>query len=251
MGKIDVELDGNVAMLKLDRDVINAVDMQVVKELNETLDRLRREDNISGLVVCSTNDKFFSIGFDIPQIIGFDEEEFRTFFRGFNLACLDLYTFPKPTVAAITGHALAGGCILALCCDYRYIAEGRKLMGLNEIQLGVPVPYLADCIVRELVGLRNARSIMDSGEFYGPEQLIQMGMVDKVLSLADVLPQSIERVKLLGAMPQKAFAAIKHNRVERIEAQVLACREEQEQLFIDCLFSDEARDRVKEAMKTF
>lgn len=80
------------------------------------------------------------------------------------VAYLALYTLPKPVVAAITGHAIAGGCILALCCDYRFISEGRKLMGLNEVKLGVPVPYLADRVLHALVGTRYAREIIESGE---------------------------------------------------------------------------------------
>ena len=72
---------------------------------------------------------------------------------------------------------------MALCCDYRFIAEGRKLMGLNEVKLGVPVPYLGDCILRHLVGARHARDIMDTGDFYHPEVLLQMGMVDQALPL--------------------------------------------------------------------
>jgi enoyl-CoA hydratase/carnithine racemase len=73
--------------------------------------------------------------------------------------CLEMLTISKPLVAGIAGHAIAGGCILSLCCDYRFISEGRKLIGLNEIKLGVPVPYVADCILRKLIGHRLARDV--------------------------------------------------------------------------------------------
>ena len=112
-----------------------------------------------------------------------------------------LFTFPKPTAAAISGHAIAGGCILTLCCDYRYIAEGRKLMGLNEIKLGVPVPYVADCILRSLVGFRHAREIMESGDFYQPETSFQKGLVDAVLPLENVLAPVASRVDIFCQTP--------------------------------------------------
>jgi enoyl-CoA hydratase/carnithine racemase len=165
--------------------------------------------------------------------------------------CLRLYTFPKPTVAAITGHAVAGGCILALCCDYRLIAEGKKLMGLNEIKLGVPVPYLADCVLQGIVGTRCARDMMDTGEFYVPADALRMGLVDAVFPVGDVLPKAVEKARLLGAWPPPAFALIKRNRVEQIEQRVMARREEKERLFVDCWYSEEARQRLKEAIEKF
>ena len=165
--------------------------------------------------------------------------------------CLSLYTLPKPTVAAITGHAVAGGCILALCCDYRFIAEGKRLMGLNEIKLGVPVPYLADCVLQSIVGTRNARDMMDTGDFYAPADLARLGLVDEVLPAGDVMPKAIEKAQRLGAWPSPAFALIKRNRVEQIEQRVLARREEKERLFVDGWYSDEARRRLKEATEKF
>jgi enoyl-CoA hydratase/carnithine racemase len=202
-------------------------------------------------VLGSSNDKFFSIGFDIPELFDLARKDFRVFYQAFNGVCMDLYTLPKPTIAAITGHAIAGGCILALCCDYRFIAEGRKLMGLNEIKLGIPVPYPGDCILRQVAGTRNAREIMSTGEFYHSEELLQIGMVDQVLPLDQVLPKAIEKAGLLGALPHEAFGMIKRNRVETVEAQVLAHLAEKEQFFIECWYSDEARVRLKEAIKKF
>jgi enoyl-CoA hydratase/carnithine racemase len=124
-------------------------------------------------------------------------------------------------------------------------------MGLNEIKLGIPVPYPGDCILRHMVGHRNAREIMGTGEFYHPEELVQMGMVDEVLPLEQILPKSIERAKSLGALPQEAFRIIKHNRVETVKAQVHKHLAEKEQAFLKCWYSDEARKRLKEAIKKF
>jgi len=251
MELIQIESHDQVALVKLNRPVTNALNLQLVNELAEMLQGIRHDSNVHSLVLSSSNDKFFCIGFDIPHLFGFTREDFAFFFHTFNRMCLDLYTLPKPTVAAITGHATAGGCILALCCDYRFIAEGHKLMGLNEIKLGVPVPYLTDCILRHLVGIRHARDVMDTGEFYRPEQLLQMGVVDQVLPLEQVLPQSIEKASALGASPQAAYALIKRNRVETVEAQVLARLEEKEQSFVERWYSDEARERLREAMQKF
>jgi enoyl-CoA hydratase/carnithine racemase len=246
-----VEYRDHVAILELNQGVTNAIDLQFVEELADTLRRVKHDADVRGLVLGSSNVKFFCIGFDIPQLFELTREDFTFFFQTFSRMCLDLYTLPKPTIAAITGHATAGGCILALCCDYRFIAEGRKLMGLNEIKLGVPVPYVADCVLRYLVGVRNAREITDMGEFYLPDKLLQMGMVDQVLPLEQVLEKSIEKATSLGAMPPEPFAMIKRNRVEPVKAQVQAHLEERERFFVERWYSDEARERLREAMEKF
>jgi enoyl-CoA hydratase/carnithine racemase len=238
-------------IVNLNRGVINALNLELVNRLSEVLGKAKNDPDVHGLVLSSSNEKFFCIGFDIPQLYELDQEGFRSFYRAFNNMCLELYTLPKPTTAAITGHATAGGCILALCCDYRLIAEGKKLMGLNEIKLGVPVPYLADCILQSIVGVPYARNIMESGDFYRPEQSLPMGMVDQVLPLEQVRSQAVEKVKMLGSMNQQAYALIKRNRVETIEAQFLACREEKEKSFLKCWYSDQARQKLKEATEKF
>jgi len=251
MDRICIEYRDKVAILKLNRDVTNALNLQLVNQLAENLQKVRDDSDVHSLVLCSSNEKFFSIGFDIPELFKLTRKDFRIFYQAFNQVCIDLYTLPKPTIAAITGHAIAGGCILALCCDYRFIAEGRKLMGLNEIKLGIPVPYPGDCILRHVAGTRNALEISGTGEFYHPEESLQIGMVDQVLSLEQVLPKSIEKAKFLGALPHEAFWMIKRNRVEMVEAQILTHLAEKEQFFIECWYSDEARKRLKEAIKKF
>lgn len=124
-------------------------------------------------------------------------------------------------------------------------------MGLNEIKLGVPVPYAADCILRELVGFHYAREILDMGEFYRPEELFEMGMVDDLLPLKEVLAKSIEKAGLLGSLPQEPFATIKGNRTEEVKKQIKKHLKKKEELFLEQWFSEEARKRLKEAMEKF
>jgi enoyl-CoA hydratase/carnithine racemase len=251
MGLIAIEYQDTVAIVRLSRGVTNVLDLELVNELGALLEKIEHDPGTSALVLGSESAKFLSIGFDIPHLFDLPRKDFEIFFGEFNRVCLKLYTLPKPTVAAITGHAVAGGCILALCCDYRFIAEGKKLMGLNEIKLGVPVPYLADCVLQSIVGTRYARDMMDTGEFYAPADALRMGLADAVLPVGDVLPRAVEKARLLGAWPPQAVALIKRNRVEQIEQRVLAQREEKERFFVDCWYSDEARQRLRAAMGKF
>jgi enoyl-CoA hydratase/carnithine racemase len=133
---IKIEEHDRVTLVKLNRGVINAINHQVIQEVGEALRVAKVDVGVCGLVLTSANAKFFSIGFDLPEIYPFSRQKFSAFFHQYNLLCLDLYTFPKPVISAVTGHATAGGCILALCTDYRFMAEGRALMGVNESKLG-------------------------------------------------------------------------------------------------------------------
>jgi len=246
-----IERDGQVAIVRLSRGVTNPINVELIGELAAAVRQAKEEPDIRSLVLASANDKFFSIGWDIPQLIGLTKSEFADFFRRYNRMCLDLYTLSKPTVAAVTGHAIAGGCILALCCDYRYVADGKKLMGLNEIKLGVPLPYVVDRVLPALVGGRYASEIMECGDFYPPDAALRMGLADAVLALDQVLPASVEKAKALGAMPEHAFAIIKRNRTEGIEKAILSQLEEQERRFVECWYSEVARERLTEAAAKF
>jgi enoyl-CoA hydratase/carnithine racemase len=251
MGMITIEKRGKVALVWLDRSITNAINMNCVKELGAVIQSLERDSEVRGIVLSSSSANFFSIGFDIPELFDLSREEFGGFYAAVNQMCLDLYAFPKPTVAAITGHAIAGGCILALCCDYRFIAKGRKLIGLNEVKLGVPVPYPADRILRDLVGMRPARKIMEAGEFYGPEQALELGLVDRVLPLERVIEEAVEMADELGALPGVAYGMVKGNRVENIVAEVKRRGAEKEKTFIECWYSYPARELLREAIKKF
>jgi enoyl-CoA hydratase/carnithine racemase len=248
---IHVQYVDQIAILALTKGVTNAIEGVLVDQLAVTLEVAENDPNVRGVVLASANDKFFSIGFDIPQLYQLPPDEFAIFYRAFNRLCLDLYTLPKPTAAAITGHATAGGCILALCCDYRMVAQGHKLMGLNEIKLGVPVPYVADRILRQLVGQRNARDIIDTGAFYNPEQSLDLGLIDQVLPLADVIPAAIEKVHGLGSHPSKAFAEIKRYHTGHVSQEAEPRLDETDRTFIDCWYTDKTRHHLREAMSKF
>lgn len=248
---IETEYQQNVGILKLNSKVINAIDRDLVRHLSENLKKMAENPDVHAILLTSANEKFFSIGLNIPELYEYNMEEFSSFFHSFNQLCIDLYTVPKPTIAAINGHATAGGCILALCCDYRFIAGGKKFVGLNEIKLGVPVPFPADCILRDLIGSRKARDVTDSGDFYLPDVLLGLGMVDKVVPLPQIIDESIEKIKVLAGLPAEGFVMIKQNRVERVAEQIRKHLEKKEQYFVKCWFSEKARKRLKEAIKKF
>lgn len=240
-----------VAIIRLKHGVTNAINETLVSELDSLLAQAAYDRHIHSLVLTSSNNKFFSIGFDIPALYNLPKHDFKVFYQAFNRLCLALYSLPKPTLAALPGHAIAGGCILALCCDYRLIANGRKLMGLNEIRLGVPVPYPADRILREIVGGRQASVIMESGAFYSPEEASALGLVDQIESIEELETVAIEKIREIGTLSSPAFALIKQNRVEPVINHLTQVLDVKEEKFVERWYSSEARDLLTEAMKKF
>jgi 3,2-trans-enoyl-CoA isomerase len=251
MEAIKLEQQDGIALVTLNRGVINAINQNLIDELTEALHMLKDDSMVRGLVLTSNNDKFFSIGFDLPEIYPLPQQEFRGFFRAFNLLCLNLYTFPKPTIAAITGHATAGGCIVALCADYRYMAKGRTLMGVNESTFGVPVTSLADGILGKLVGARHARDVISTGRLYGPQEALHMGMVDEVFPLEEIIPAAMKKARSLGEISPPAFAMDKGFRVRDLADRVLSHLEADDQAFVEHWYAPFVRRQLKQVMEQY
>ncbi len=248
---IKVENRDGVALLQLDRGVTNPLSTELLTELRRAVKLAGKDENVKALVLTGTSEKFLSIGFDIPALFPLDREAMRTFFRFFNITAMELFRLPKPTIAAVRGHAVAGGCILALLCDRRFIAEGKTLMGLNEVKLGVPVPCLADRITRDLAGARRAREILEEGEFFPPEHTLAMGLVDRVLPADELLDTAVAEAARLGALPPEAFALIKGEYTREVAAHVEARETAMEQDFLDRWFAPAVRVQLEAAMETF
>jgi enoyl-CoA hydratase/carnithine racemase len=122
---------------------------------------------------------------------------------------------------------------------------------LNEIKLGVPVPYVADCILRKLIGHRLARDVMDSGGFLEPEEAQRLGIVDRILPVEEVVTQSIDKARELSSDSMEAFALIKSARVYALEREITAQLAEREDAFIKCWFSEDARMHLKDAISKY
>ena len=125
-------------------------------------------------------------------------------------------------------------------------------MGLNEIKLGVPIPFLADYILHGLVGSRKARSLMETGDFHPVEELKRFGLVEEVVDPpSELLKHALEKASELTSYSSVAYAVIKENRINPIITRYLQTREEEVKIFVECWYSDTTRLVLKEIMKKF
>ena len=251
MALINRTSHNGVTCLSLANGVTNPISPPLVTELNELLDEAENDSKCRGVLLTSQSDKFFSIGLDIPSLFPLGKKECMNFYRSFNRACLRLFCLSKPTLCAIKGHATAGGCILAIMCDYRYMAEGRNFIGLNEIQLSVSVPYLADVVLRLLCGDRVATEMMYSGNFFDPAKAHEAGLADSVVPNAELISSSLKKLEVVGAFHAAAFNVIKSNRVRSVVESYDKLRHQDEEQFMALWFDEITRKGLAEAMNKF
>jgi len=248
MSTVNVEESGNIAIVKLNLGVTNPVGPALVNDLSAVLDDLA--GRVNGMVLAG-GEKFFSIGLNLPELVQLDRGGMADFWRRFIGVTLKLYTLPLVTVAAIEGHAPAAGTIFGLACDYRFVAEGRKLLGLNEIRLGIPVPYVADLMLRQIVGDRFATDLLYHGEFLTPDKALEIGMIDEIVPGGTLLERAVEKVSGIAGFENAAFDAIKKTRTADIRIKYQQNAETVNAAFLDCWFAESTRKRLLEAAAKF
>ena len=233
-----------LAIVTLTRGKVNAFDHPLVRELTDRLDALERDATVRGIVLTGRG-KFFSFGFDIPQFLSFTKDEFITYLTDFTGLYTRVWTCPKPVVAALNGHTIAGACMLATACDYRVMARGKGRISLNEISFGATV--FAGCVemLQACVGHRRAETILYSGAMYGADEALQLGLVDAVTEPDDLLATAERRARELAGQDPVAFRSIKRmvrgTVAERMRAREPAAVRE----FADIWYSPETWERLK------
>jgi enoyl-CoA hydratase/carnithine racemase len=248
---IQTEIRDKVAICSLNRGVTNALNANMIHLIDDEIDKLGKMQDIHGVILTSSNSKFYSIGLDIPELFPLSQKEFTEFFQNFSQLCVKILSYPKPVITTINGHAIAGGCILALACDYRYAKKDNFKMGLNEIKLGVPVPYIAECILKDLIGIHKTRYVCETGDFFLPEQLLTLGLIDEIFAEEDLTEHAITKINQIANNSLDAFSKIKEIRNEQILERFNKNYHRTTQEFVDLWYSPITRVRLQEAIAKF
>lgn len=233
------EDQAEVRVLYLARNRANALNEELLAALSDAVERAAADASVRALVLASDSQQVFCAGFDVQEVFAYERPRMLGFFTRFVRTFERLRSLPKPVVCALTGHAYAGGAILALAADLRVMAE-KALISVNEVDLAVslPVPMIAAlgaCATPEL-----ARTMLLGGDEVGAARARAGGLVSDVLPAGDVLARAVERARWLGRKPPEAF------RVHKLALDVLqgrAVTPEELQLTIDAWFSEEATER--------
>jgi enoyl-CoA hydratase len=205
MGRIELTRDDDgIATVTLARGKVNALDEEMVDELRVCLDQLQGDDAVRAVVLTGQGN-FFSFGFDIPGFLSYAKPDFIRYLTKFTDLYTELFLFPKPVVAALNGHTIAGGCMLALACDARLMSRGRGKISLNEITFGAAVFAGSVEMLKHCAGPRSAETILLSGAMYDAEHARALGLVDRVTDAEELMAEAMTRASELARQDRTAF----------------------------------------------
>ena len=245
MTHIDVVTTERIAVLTLQRGKVNALNESLVNELRTLIGELSRDGSI-GAVVLTCRGKFFSFGFDVPELYPLPRGDFIRFVRLFTDMYTSLYSCPKPVFAALNGHAIAGGCMIATACDRRLMAEGPGKISLNEVTFGASVFAGSVEMLRACAGQRNAERILLTGAMYSPQEAMSLGLVDRVVGAGELMSEALGEARAFASRGGRVFSSLKMLLRRPIVEDMRRREDESIREFVDIWYSESTRAQLRQ-----
>ncbi len=189
---LTLETQGGMAVIRMDDGKVNALDNQWFKKMLSLLDEV--EASSAHTLVLMGRSGIFSGGLNIkwlPTMNALDQTEFSQLFPG---TLIRLYQFPKPTIAALTGHGIAGGCLLACACDQRIAVAGDYNLAMNEVLINMTIPGWAIQIVKDVVPKPQVNDFLNLAEFMSFSRARELGIIRKIYDNTDLLMEGAARL---------------------------------------------------------
>lgn len=239
---VQVEQRERVCVLRLAHGA-NALDEELLDGLDGALQRLETKGS-PAVVLTSTHPTVFCPGLDLKKLDGRTRAEVGAIMRRFNALLCRLASYPGPTVAALTGHAIAGGCLLALSCDRRVMTRSRARVGLSEINLGIPVPAGAVAMLLALYPTRSVEQLVLEGDGFGGERALELGLVERLADGDGVIDEAIRLALHLASRPAAAFATAKRFLRQGLVRSMQERDAAEGEHFLDRWFDQDTQDRI-------
>ena len=237
-------VEDGLATIRMAREHGNAINGALLAGLTAASREIEGDPAVRGILLAAGG-KIFCPGLDLQELLAYDRPAMARFMAEFSACILRLYTLGKPLVAAMSGHALAGGCVLSLTADWRILKRGA-MVGLNEIRVGVPLPFGVAQILREAVSPSRLDEVALLGRNYSDEEAVATGLVHELHEELGFEDHCRARLMEYATKDLGAFAATKRylrsSAVERIRANDALLLHE----FLDCWFSPQTRGRIEQ-----
>jgi enoyl-CoA hydratase len=204
---IGVTRHGNIALLTLANGKANAMDIEFCRALTGQFATLKKSP--VDAVVITAEGPIFSAGVDLLRASKDGVKYLRQFLPVLNKMFDAVFNFPKPVVAAINGHAIAGGCVLAACADFRLMARGNGKIGVTELLVGLPFPALAFEVMRFVTGPRHFAELIYTGATFPPEEAMERGLLHEVVEPAALQERALDAARMLAQISPVAFTQTK------------------------------------------
>jgi len=208
MSFLQISEKAGIARVALSRGKVNAVNETVVDELAECFRKIEEDGNIRAVILTGTG-KFFTFGFDIPEFLGYAKNDFIRYLTKFTDFYTYLFTYPKPVIAALNGHTIAGGCMMAIACDYRIMVPGKAKISLNEIEFGSSLFAGSVELMKLWLGQRNAEAAMLGGTMYSAEEAHRLGLIDRIVPPEELEGEAEKTAARFAEKDAAAFGSIK------------------------------------------
>ncbi len=244
MSFVHLDIQQGLATVRIERGKVNALNEQVVDELSRCLRGLETDPAVRGVLLTGTG-KFFSFGFDIPEFLGAAKEEFTSYLRKFATLYRELFVHSRPVVAALNGHTVAGGCMIATACDVRVMAKENGRIGLNEIGFGSSLFAGSLEILRFWVGDRRAQEIAYGGTLYTADQALELGLLDAAVPGSALLDEARGRLDQLAGRPPAAFRSIKRLLHQPVAEEIQRREDASIREFVEIWYSKETRAELE------
>ena len=205
---IDVRFDDGIAVATLQHGKANALDIEFCEALAALFAQLRTSDDVKA-VVLTGQATMFSAGVDLKRLTAGGTAYVTRFLPTLHTLYEAVFFFPKPVIAAINGHAIAGGAVLAACADRRVMAANSGRIGITELQVGVPLPALAFEIVRFAVPPQHLSEFALGAGTYASAEALAKGWVDEGVDGWELMPRALRLARSYAALPPEAFALTK------------------------------------------
>ena len=216
---IEVADQDGVAILRMADGKANAMSIEFCQAMTARFVELKSSP--ARAVVVTGNGRIFSAGVDLLRLLDGGAPYVRKFLPALSTMLATVFSFPKPVVAAINGHAIAGGCVLACAADRRLMAREAGRIGVTELLVGVPFPTVPMEIMRYATAPQHFEEAIFSGATYAPPQAVERGLVNEIVEPDALLDHAVAAAKTLAALPSPAFTVTKSQTrqlaLERIE----------------------------------
>ena len=245
MTLVHISKDDAIATVTLNRNKVNALNEPLVEQLHRSFEDLEKDHAVKAIIFTGQG-KFFSFGFDIPEFLGYTKDAFIRYLTKFTNLYTYVFLFPKPIIAAINGHAIAGGCMLAMACDYRIMVSGKAKISLNEIQFGSSLFAGSVEMLKFWVGGKNAQSLAYSGAMYTAEEACNMGLIDQVSSVENLTDQARQIANDFAKKDSAAFQSIKQLLRRPVAEQMIKTEKDSVHVFADIWYAETTWKNLQE-----
>ncbi len=239
--------DGQIVTVALRRPPVNSITEAMADELTSAFRALADDPGIKAVILTGT-EKFFSFGFDIPEFLSYPKESFIRFVTKWAELYTLVFLYPKPVVAALNGHTMAGGCMLATACDYRIMVTGKSKIGLNEINFGSSLFPGSVVMLAHCTGTRNAELIAYTGAAYSAEEAKNLGLIDQVVSEDALMENAFAVARGLAGKHPPAFASIKVLLRQHVSEDMRKKDEFYRKELVDIWYSDYTWEQLKKIL---